>query len=222
MIQDYDGANVIDTAGHEIGTVERSYVDDRGAVRFVEVKIGRLLAKHRLVPVHDADETAGGLKVAYTKQVIEDSPDASSMEDTLTGDTLERVRSYYAGVSAGGTQLGDQQAAGLPIESVGTERREGIPDKPRERLQESGDKLGEILHRGDDDAAPAFGSKVGAAGVIDKRDVVEIPIVEERLVKQPVVTEVLRVHKTLKTERRTVEADVEVEGTGDAEIRDHS
>jgi stress response protein YsnF len=63
--------------------------------------------------------------------------------------------------------------------------------------------------------------------VIDKGDVVEIPIVEERLVKQPVVTEVLRVHKTLRTERRTVEADVrkedvEVEGTGDAEIRDHS
>lgn len=128
MIQDYDGASVIDVAGHEIGTVERSFVDDRGAVRIVEVKIGRLLAKHRLVPVQDADETAAGLKVAYTKQVIEDSPDASSMEDTLTGVTLERVRSYYAGVSASGTRPGEQQAAMLPTESIETARREEIAD----------------------------------------------------------------------------------------------
>ena len=129
MIQDYDGTSVIDAAGHEIGTVERSYVDDRGVVRFVEVKIGRLLAKHRLVPVQGADETAAGLNVAYTKKVIEESPDASSMEDILTGDTLERVRRYYAGVSADSMRPGDQQAAALPTESVNTARREGIADK---------------------------------------------------------------------------------------------
>lgn len=125
MIQDYDGASVIDAAGHEIGTVERSYVDDRGAVRFVEVKIGRLLAKHRLVPVQDVDETAAGLEVAYTKQVIEDSPDASSTEDILTGETLKRVRNYYAGTSPGGTRPGDQQAAALPPELVDRASREG-------------------------------------------------------------------------------------------------
>ncbi len=129
MIQDYDGASVIDAAGHEIGPVERSYVDDRGVVRFVEVKIGRLLAKHRLVPVQGADKMTAGLKVAYTKKVIEDSPDASSMEDILTGDTLERMRRYYAGVSAAGTRPGNQQAAALPTGAVDTARREGIADK---------------------------------------------------------------------------------------------
>lgn len=63
--------------------------------------------------------------------------------------------------------------------------------------------------------------------MVDKGDAVEIPIVEERVVKHPVVTEVLRVRKTPITERRTVEADVrkediEVEGTGDTQVRDHS
>lgn len=47
--------------------------------------------------------------------------------------------------------------------------------------------------------------------MVDAGDAVEILIVEERVVKQPVVTEVLRVRKTPRTGRRIVEADVRKE-----------
>lgn len=39
-------------------------------------------------------------------------------------------------------------------------------------------------------------------------DVIEVPIIEEELVKRPVVKEVLRVRKTPETVQRTVGADV--------------
>ena len=56
-------------------------------------------------------------------------------------------------------------------------------------------------------------------------DVVEIPIIEERLVKQPVVTEVVRVRKNAVSDTHEVQADlrkedVEVETEGDYRVRE--
>lgn len=74
---------------------------------------------------------------------------------------------------------------------------------------------------------PAAESECGTVGVVETRDEGAISIVEEGVVKQPFVTETLRIRKPLGTERRTIEADVRkedagVEGAGDAEVRDHS
>lgn len=225
MIHDYDDADVIDKDGQKVGPVERSFVDDSGNVRFVEVKIGTLRSKHRLIPVDDADQTSTGLRVPYTEQVIEDSPDVSSVEEDLTGDPLKRVRTYYDGGTVGGTSEDDQAPAAQPVTTKDTDGGGGLGDKLRERLHEAGDTAGNLLHRDDhgDDAAPATGVTT-SSGVVDKGDVVEIPIVEERLVKQPVVTEVLRVRKTPKTEQRTAKADVRKEDVdvvqeGDVTVR---
>jgi hypothetical protein len=92
---DYDGAHVIDGEGENIGTVERTFAGDRGEVQFVEVKIGNLFAKHRMVPAGDADLHDDGLHVPYDKGVILGSPDVSEVRDTLDGDALDAVRAYY-------------------------------------------------------------------------------------------------------------------------------
>lgn len=93
---DYDGAHVIDGTGEAIGTVERTYADDSGGVQFVEVKIGTLLAKHRMVPAGEADLQNDGLHVPYDKGVILSSPDVSDVKHVLDGDVLGSVRDYYA------------------------------------------------------------------------------------------------------------------------------
>lgn len=226
MIHDYDDADVIDKDGQKLGPVERSYVDDRGDVRFVEVKIGTLRTKYRFIPVEDVDQTSAGLRVPYKAEVIEDSPDASSVEDTLAGDLLDRVRSYYADAAAVGAPHDDQAPAAVPANAEETDAGEGLGDKLRERLHAADAAGGDLLHRHDhgDDAPPTTGVAT-SSGVVDKGDVVDIPIVEERLVKQPVVTEVLRVRKTPQTEQRTAEADVQKEDVevvedGDAVVRD--
>ncbi len=67
------------------------------------------------------------------------------------------------------------------------------------------------------------GNRLGEAR--DMGDVIEVPVIEEELVKRPVVKEVLRVRKTQVSESRTVEADirkedVEVVQDGDAVVGD--
>jgi uncharacterized protein YrrD len=105
-MDDYDGARVLDADGNAVGTVDRTYIDDRGRAQMVAVKMGSLFAKHRLVPVDQAQVTGDGLQVPYIKDVIEESPDVSS-GDTVEGDVLDRVRSYY-----GGDYTGDGAAPG--------------------------------------------------------------------------------------------------------------
>ncbi len=47
--------------------------------------------------------------------------------------------------------------------------------------------------------------------VRDLGDVIEVPIVEEELVKRPVVKEVLRIRKSSTSERQTVQGEVRKE-----------
>ena len=96
MIQDYDGAEVVDAQGEPIGAVERSYVDDSGIARFVELMIGAFFPKHRLIPLAGAQFTSGRLVVPHTMDMIVESPDASPASDTLEGELLEQVQAYYA------------------------------------------------------------------------------------------------------------------------------
>lgn len=92
---DYDGAHVIDSEGEDIGTVERTFAGDRGDVQFVEVKLGSLFAKHRMVPAGDVDLQDDGLHVPYDKGVIVSSPDVSEIRDRLDGSALDTVRAFY-------------------------------------------------------------------------------------------------------------------------------
>lgn len=203
-MQDFDGADVVDPSGDKIGTVERTYDDDAGTTRLVELSMGTLFSRdHRLVPVDDAQFVDGDLHVPYGKQFIEDSPDAASAGGTLEGDLLDQVRAYYQGAGSG--------AAANPT----VERR------PAAVPADEGAEQDAVASGGD-----AEGSAAGIGQVRDLGDVIEVPIVEEELVKRPVVKEVLRIRKTQVSDTQTVEGDVrkedvEVVRGGDAVVRDN-
>ncbi|MGH2449466.1 MAG: PRC-barrel domain-containing protein [Chloroflexota bacterium] len=96
-LQNYDGREVIDSTGQRIGTVERTYDDPTGEPRLVEVSMGHLLGKeHRLVPVDTGSLIDQGLQVLYSKDAIDNSPDASSAGDALDGTLYTQVQEYYA------------------------------------------------------------------------------------------------------------------------------
>jgi len=114
MMQDYDGAEVVAAPGERIGTVERSYVDDSGIVRFVEVMIAAFFPTHRLIPLAGVQFTAGRLAVPYKMGRIMESPDASSASDILEGELLEQVQAYY-GL---GRESTDGETAGSSEEDV--------------------------------------------------------------------------------------------------------
>ena len=212
-MKDYDGATVVDTAGTRIGRVERSYVDEGGTVRFVAVKLGSLLAKHRLVPATTAQVAENGLAVPYTHDDIVASPDASAAGDTLEGRLLAQVRAYYADSR---DDAGDQDGRAGTTEDTGERTRlagaTSVADAPGGR---------------DGQQAASSVPKVGPRpGVVRERgDVVDIPIVEEEIVTRPVVKEVLRVRKKRVTTPQTVQAtlrkeEVQVTHEGDAVVRD--
>ena len=58
----------------------------------------------------------------------------------------------------------------------------------------------------------------------DLGDVIEVPIVEEELVKRPVVKEILRIRKHTVTDQQQVDEeprkdDIEVDREGDVDVR---
>jgi hypothetical protein len=196
MSGDFNGLQVIDANADNVGTVEESYEDAAGNILYAKVKIGSLFAKHRLVPVDEAQTTDGGVQVPYTKDAIEGSPDASDAGEILGGDLLEEAQAYYAG----GPRIADvtdesvaNEDESAEVSSVGTQVRQ----PPADNVQ-----IGQIRDAG---------------------DVIEIPIVEEQLVKRRVVKEVLRVRKRDVGEIQTVNAqvrkeDIEVENEDDVPV----
>lgn len=194
MIEVYDGADLIDAMDERIGTIERSFVDDRGAVRFVEVSIGTLRGRHRLIPADRLEWSDDAVRAPFTRDVIEASPDVSAAGDTLEGEILDRVRAYYA--SGGGRETGTIGAA------------EGIAPRPVDEMRSSPpDASGATPER-----VPADEAGTGDIGQIrDLGDVIEIPIVEEVLVKRAVVKEVLRIRKSSLTDVEVVEGEVRKE-----------
>src|SRR5206468_145725 len=95
MADDYDGLDVLDSAGENIGTVNRTFIDGGGAPRFLDVRQHGLLRKHRLIPADQLQETGEGIRVPYTRELIEESP-SYDPSDTLEGETLDQVQAYYA------------------------------------------------------------------------------------------------------------------------------
>ena len=212
MVQDYNGSAVVDATGEEIGTVERSYLDDAGTVRVVRVKLGKLFAKHRLVPVDAARRETDRLSIPYTKQMVEDAPDVDA-DDTLESEGWERVRAYYAGFAQRQSPRAPDERPEEERRSVADERRPVVQDVPPPPIRDA------AVSRVDDT------EDAGELGRIrDHGDTIEIPIVEEELVKRPVVKEVLRVKKSTITEQRDVtedlrKEDVEIDQQGDVEVR---
>ena len=215
MIQDYNGHAVVDLSGARIGTVERSYVDDTGAVRVVGVKMGTLRPKHRLVPVDDAIVEKNALTVPYPKRLVEASPEAET-DDTLEAETLARVRAYYAGAAGGRPQMPDH---GPDAEDT-RQRDPDVPPRPA--------AVPEAQRADTPETAGPLSAEAGALGQVrDLGDTIEVPIVEEKLVKRPVVKEVLRIRKSTITEQQEVsedlrKEDVDIDHDGDVAIQDET
>lgn len=205
MNEDYDGIEVVDGGGERIGKVERTYVDDSNAPRFVEVKFGTLLPKHRLIPTAEADLADDGLlHVPYSKDTIEASPDAPK-SDIVEPAELNEINAYYsAGDGTEAEQTPTATAGSTPISADQGKTRaveDSAPDHRFEVVDESGGGL-------------RVGDQVPAgmeAPIRNRGDTVEVPVLEEVLVKKTVVKDIIRVKKSDMIEYETVEGDVRKE-----------
>jgi hypothetical protein len=201
---DFDGAEVMDSRGTSVGKVERTYIDDAGAPRYVEVKFGTLLPKHRLIPAAEAELRDDGLlEVPFDKDMIEGSPDAPT-SDALEPAELQQIDRYYSGSGIEDDSNVVEEPAPPTAQTARAEGGEDQNQVSRNQFEVVDESAGGLQ----------VGDQVPAgmnAPVTDRGDVVEVPVLEEVVVKKTVVREILRVKKSDVVEQETVEGEVQKE-----------
>lgn len=180
MIDDFDGATLVDEPGEAVGVVARTYVDDNGTARLLGIDPEGVDGQ-RLVPADGMHrEEANVIRVPLARDAILGSPGVP-LTDELDGDVVAQVRAYYAG------QVDELPADELEVLGETDQRHRPANDFAEIPTQEAPEGFGQVRDLG---------------------DVIEVPIVEEVLVKKPIVREVLRIRKRTAVESGVAGADL--------------
>jgi sporulation protein YlmC with PRC-barrel domain len=99
------GSSVIDGAGEEVGTLQRTYLDDdTGGAEWVLVTSGTLRPRFSFVPLQGATIEGGTVVVAFSKDQVHGSPEKDA-DGHLSEDEEADLYRYYGlayGPSRGG------------------------------------------------------------------------------------------------------------------------
>ena len=91
------GADVVDADGDKIGSIGQIYVDPAsGQPNWATVKTGFFGMSESFVPLDQADQVDGGLRVPYTKDVVKDAPNIDP-DGELSEAEEDRLYDYYRG-----------------------------------------------------------------------------------------------------------------------------
>jgi hypothetical protein len=71
------------------------------------------------LPLENVQFADGALTVPYTKAIVEEGPDASSVKDTLDGDALQAATEYYDRL----------RSAAIPSRKAPVARRDATADE---------------------------------------------------------------------------------------------
>jgi uncharacterized protein (TIGR02271 family) len=101
------GAKVVDSDGNKVGSVGQIFVDPQtGHPNWATVKTGFFGSSESFVPLEQANEIDGELRVPFSKDFVKDSPRAGG-DGELSQDEEDALYEYYHG-SLGGDTDGDR------------------------------------------------------------------------------------------------------------------
>jgi len=96
------GTDVIDSDGDRIGNVGQIYVDPAtGRPTWATVKTGFFGLSESFVPLEQADQVDGDIRVPYTKATVKDAPNIDP-DAELSDEEQDRLYDYYQGTGTGG------------------------------------------------------------------------------------------------------------------------
>jgi uncharacterized protein (TIGR02271 family) len=73
------GSNAVDGDGDKIGTIQEIYMDtETGKPEWLAVQTGMFGSKVSFIPIAEASETGGDVRVPYGKQQVKDAPNAEA------------------------------------------------------------------------------------------------------------------------------------------------
>ncbi len=117
------GSQVMDSAGDEVGDVDGVWVDDAtDELEFVSVKLGFLVGKPHIIPLANAQVSADGITVPYSKDQIKDAPSFAT-DDEISPEDEDEIYSYYGidrstSSSPSGLPTGEGTDAGTDVTST--------------------------------------------------------------------------------------------------------
>ncbi len=90
------GTGVVDPHGHKIGKIEALFVHgDSEVANWARVKTGLLGAGSALVPLHDAQEEGGDVRLVYEKEHVKAAPQVEPDGDELSDEQADALHSHY-------------------------------------------------------------------------------------------------------------------------------
>jgi uncharacterized protein (TIGR02271 family) len=233
------GADVLDTQGNNLGSVDGVWVDDAtNDLEFIAVKTGGLFAKSHIVPVADAQIGDGTVTVPYAEDQIKDAPSFAT-DAELTPEDEDQIYAFFgidrstsaspsglpSGTSGQGLATSDSELAGratddqakvtLSEEELQVGKREVEAGRVRLRkvVNTEHQEVPVELRREDIEIERVPASNAGAPAGAFQEGEIEIPVMREEPVvgKEAHVTGAVRLSKTADTETRTVGGEVRKE-----------
>ena len=222
------GAEVYDSTGEKIGSVEEIFYDDRTQrAEWIGIGTGFFGTKRVLVPVHGSSFDGGTVTVPYDKEQVKSSPDIDA--DVIAPDVEADLYAYYGvpptdagaldqglgrgvdspGDTAGGEPMVTRSEEELHVGKRETEAgaarlRKWVETEPVEAEVELRHETARVVRERVDE--PVSGVELGD-------EAIEVTLVEERpvIAKETVAKERIRIEKGVETTRETVSDEVRKE-----------
>jgi uncharacterized protein (TIGR02271 family) len=122
VVAEWRGSTAVDSDGEKIGTVEEIYMDaETGRPEWLAVKTGIFGMKLSFIPIAEASESDGDVRVPYDRQQVKDAPNAEPDGELSQEEESGLYRHYGLDYSEARSDSGlpqgngDQQADRGPV-----------------------------------------------------------------------------------------------------------
>ena len=130
-VASWRGSDAVDSDGKKIGTIEEIYMDvETGKPEWLAVKTGMLGSKVSFIPIAEASEAGGEVRVPYDKQQVKDAPSAEADNELSQQEEAALYRHYgleYSearsdtGLPEGQGDVRDREAVGRDVSGQTTD-----------------------------------------------------------------------------------------------------
>src|SRR5579859_3841143 len=96
MADELVGRTVVDPHGDKVGTIDELYVHGDGErANWARVKLGVLGVSSSLVPLHDAQEDGGDVRIVYEREFVKAAPEIEPEGSELSDEQADKLHSHY-------------------------------------------------------------------------------------------------------------------------------
>ena len=94
-VAEWRGRNAVDSDGDKIGSIDEIYMDaETGKPEWLAVKTGMFGSKVSFVPIAEASDAGGDVRVPYDKQQVKDAPNAEADGELSQEEEASLYRHY--------------------------------------------------------------------------------------------------------------------------------